>query len=462
MAISHPPSAFASINPATEVEVERFTPHTGSEVESRLALAYAAYSDWSRWDLERRLTLIRELPNVLRRNIDRYAQRITAEMGKPIAEARNEINKCAVSCEYLADAAPRALADIPAPSDSSRSFVAYRPLGPVLAVMPWNYPFWQVLRAAVPAMCAGNVVILKHAPNVLGCATEIEGLFTEAGFPAGVLTNLFIDVPDVERVIADPRIAAVTLTGSERAGIAVARLAGASLKKAVLELGGSDAFVVLRDADVTVAAKVGAGGRFLNAGQSCIAAKRFIVEQPCVADFAEALVAQGEQLRIGDPALEETTLGPLAREDLRANLERQLNDTVAAGARVLTGGNRPQPKGWFIEPTVLDRVTSDMVSAREETFGPLASIIAVEDENEALRVANDSRFGLGGSLWTADVEHGLELASRFESGGVFINGLTHSDARIPFGGIKHSGFGRELSEFGIREFTNVQTVWLPG
>jgi len=357
-------------------------------------------------------------------------------MGKTIVEAEAEVEKCATGCDHYADHGARYLADESAESTGSKSYVGFRPLGVLLAIMPWNFPFWQVFRAAAPALAAGNVVVLKHAANVTGCALAVEALFRDAGLPEGVFTTLVVAGRSMERIVADPRITAVTLTGSEGAGSAVASVAGKHLKKTVLELGGSDAFIVLADADLEAAAKIAVRARFQNNGQSCIAAKRFIVEAPVYDAFAQAFVRHAKELIVGNPLDRATTLGPVAREDLRETLDKQVRETVARGGKIALGGNAPSRDGFYYEPTI------------------------VADVEDAIALANDSNYGLGGNLWTADVERAQQIAARLETGGVFINGMTASDPRLPFGGVKRSGYGRELSVFGIREFVNVQTVWI--
>ncbi|MGH8312886.1 MAG: NAD-dependent succinate-semialdehyde dehydrogenase, partial [Gammaproteobacteria bacterium] len=377
-----------------------------------------------------------------------------------IGEARAEIEKCARCCEFYAENAAELLADEAAKTDASKSYLAYQPLGTVLAIMPWNFPFWQAIRAAAPALTAGNTLVLKHADNVPGCALALEQVFREAGYPDGVFQTLMIGIPQVEAVIKDPRVHAVTLTGSERAGRAVGRQAGEVLKKCVLELGGSDAFVVLEDADVKLAAEVGAKSRYQNAGQSCIAAKRFIVMHSIADSFLEEFRARAAALKPGDPLDEKTTLGSMARFDLRNSLHKQVEDAVKHGAKVLLGGEPLPGKGAFYKPTILDGVKNGMRAWEEELFGPVASIIRVHDEAEALKVANGSRYGLGGSVWTRDKKRGEAFARRMQSGSAFVNGLVKSDPRMPFGGIKHSGYGRELARHGIHEFVNVKTIWI--
>jgi len=381
-------------------------------------------------------------------------------MGKPIVEAEAEIDKCAKACDFYADHAPDFLADETVKSNATESYVAYRPLGPVLAVMPWNYPFWQVFRFAAPALMAGNVGVLKHASNVTRSSLEIERVLREAGFPEGTFASVIVPGKEVEKMIDDPRIAAVTLTGSEQTGVCVAGAAGRNLKKTVLELGGSDAFIVLADADLDAAAKMAVKSRFQNSGQSCIAAKRFIVEDAVYDAFSERFVAEAKKLVIGDPHERTTTMGPMARHDLRETLAGLVKETVTRGGRLALGGREAKREGFYFEPTIVLNVTPGMPMFDEETFGPAAAVVRAKNADDAVKLANDSRYGLGGNLWTRDLDRAKTIATRLESGGVFINGITASDPRLPFGGVKHSGYGRELSWFGIREFTNIQTVWI--
>jgi acyl-CoA reductase-like NAD-dependent aldehyde dehydrogenase len=370
------------------------------------------------------------------------------------------VAKCARACEYFAEYAPALLRDEPAPSDAAQSYVCFEPLGTVLAVMPWNFPYWQVFRAAAPALMAGNAMLLKHALSVSRCALEIESVFSRAGAPAGLFRTVLLDHRSIPAIIQDDRIVAATLTGSERAGMSVARESGGAIKKTVLELGGSDPFIVLADADLEAAARTAVTARFQNTGQSCIAAKRIFVEAPIAQEFTARFVTGVQALRTGDPQSESVDIGPLAREDLRDELDRQVRATVDAGARLLAGGQPRKGRGYFYEPTVLADVPMGAPALTEELFGPAVPVVSVKDADEAILRANSSRFGLSANLWTRDLERAKRLARELESGGVFINGMTASDPRLPFGGIKKSGYGRELSAFGLREFVNIKTVWI--
>jgi len=452
--------SFRSINPldgSTLAVVESFTT---AQLNAALKQAADARSEWAATPMEQRCALLRAAAGVLRQRSDELAATISREMGKLIGEAEGEVEKCAWVCEYYADEAPGFLADEVIGSDASRSFVAYQPLGTVLAVMPWNFPFWQVFRFAAPALAAGNTGLLKHASNVPQCALAIEEVFSEAGFPPGVFRSLMIPAADVQQVIEDPRVHAVTLTGSEPAGRSVAAAAGRALKKSVLELGGSDPFVVLEDADLESAVKTAVTSRFLNCGQSCIAAKRFIVVDAVADDFVARFRAGVEALSPGDPLNPNTTLAPMARHDLRDDLHRQVLDSMGAGAVAVTGCAMEEGAGAFYQASILDRVEPGMRAYDEELFGPVAIVIRAADEDEAIAIANGSRFGLGGSVWTADSERGERVARRIESGAVFVNGLVKSDPRLPFGGVKASGYGRELSHHGIHEFVNAKTIWI--
>jgi acyl-CoA reductase-like NAD-dependent aldehyde dehydrogenase len=453
--------AMRSVNPATEEEIASYPVHTERDVDAALDRALGRRQGWRATPIEDRCRLVAAAGGVLRQRRDSLAALITAEMGKTIAEARAEVEKCAFACDWFAEHAAGFLADEPSPSDSPRSFVAFEPLGTVFAGMPWNFPLWQVFRFAAPGLCAGNCAVLKHASNVSGCALAIADVFRDTGLPEGVFEVVLIPNQRVAAVIEDPRITAVTLTGSTAAGRSVAAAAGRSLKPAVLELGGSDAFIVLEDADLEEAATFAARSRFQNAGQSCISAKRFIVVDAVAGEFEELLVERALAMVVGDPTRDSVTMGPLARDDLRDTIERQLRESLALGATLRCGGTRPEGRGYFFTPAVLTGCTAEMPAFREETFGPLAAVMRVRSADAAIAAANNSDFGLGGNIWTGDEERGVSLARRMASGGVFVNGMTHSDPRIPFGGVKESGYGRELASFGIREFVNVKTIWLP-
>ena len=449
-----------AVNPATEEVIASFDAFGPDEVDMAVAEAHDAFLTWRERPIAERAVPMRALAALLRERADRYARLITLEMGKPITEAKAEIEKCAFACDHFAESAARYLADEEIRANARRSIVAFQPLGVVLAVMPWNFPFWQVVRFAAPAFMAGNAGLLKHASNVPQCALALEEAFRDAGFPQSLLRTVLVSGAGIEPIIGDDRIRAVTLTGSSDTGSRIAELAGRALKKSVLELGGSDPYIVLADADLEAAAATAVRARNQNAGQSCIAAKRFIVVESIASDFERRFAKGVEDLVVGDPIAPKTQIGPLARRDLLDALERQVDASVRAGARVLTGGERLTGKGYFFRPTVLANVTSDMPAFREETFGPAAAVIRVRDADEAVRVANDSSYGLGASIWTRDASLGERLARRIESGCVFVNGMVASDPRLPFGGIKRSGYGRELSAFGAREFTNVQTIWI--
>ncbi|HEY0721808.1 MAG TPA: NAD-dependent succinate-semialdehyde dehydrogenase [Gammaproteobacteria bacterium] len=452
--------AFTAINPANGEVLAEYPHWSPTDLDCALQAVAAASPSWARTPIANRCALMRRAGQLLRDWREDLALLISREMGKLLRDARIEVDKCALACDYYAEHGPAFLADEVIATDAARSYIAWQPLGTVLAVMPWNFPLWQVFRFAAPALVAGNTAVLKHASNVPGCAQAIETLLLEAGFPPDVFRTLMISASDVEAVIRDRRIHAVTLTGSEPAGRQVAATAGAVLKKCVLELGGADPFVVLRDADLELTVAQAVASRFLNGGQSCIAAKRFIVVDEIAAEFLHRFKAAVERLVPGDPLHEETTLAPLARPDLREELHRQVMESVAAGAVLVTGGHSLEGAGNFYAPTILDQVAPGQRAYREELFGPVASVIRVRNEAEALCVANDSEFGLGGSVWTADTARGEQFARQLESGCAFVNGMVKSDPRLPFGGIKHSGFGRELSHLGMREFVNAKTIWI--
>ena len=449
-----------AINPATGNLIREYPEHSADEARRLVDRAGAAFPSWRDRPIEARASLLRSGAAVLRRRRDELAGLMTDEMGKTFAVAQAEIDKCALCCDWFAEHAASYLAPRSVATDASSSVVRYEPLGVVLAVMPWNFPFWQVIRCAAPALMAGNVVVLKHASSVPGSALAIEDVFRMAGLPDGAFTTLLVPSGAVDALIDHPAVRAVSLTGSEGAGMQVAARAGAALKKTVLELGGSDAFIVLADADPLSSAAEAAAARVVNNGQSCIAAKRFIVEEPVAAAFESALAERMRALRVGDPRVPGTEVGPLARADLVETLERQVAESLALGARRLAGGARVPGTGFFYPPTVLADVRPGMPVFDQETFGPVAAVIRARDEDHAITLANASRYGLGASVWTRDARRGEALAARLESGSVFVNGAVRSDPRLPFGGVKLSGYGRELAEEGIREFVNVKTVWV--
>jgi len=449
-----------SINPANGEQIGHYPFESDSALDAALSRAAAGFSLWRRTTLEQRSQALLALAQALRDNATKMAEMITLEMGKPIAQARGEIEKCAQLCVWYAENGPAMLSAEATQVEGGKARIEYRPLGSILAVMPWNFPIWQVLRGAVPTLLAGNTFVLKHAPNVMGSAYLLLDAVKRAGFPEGVFEVINVTPEGVSRAIADPRIAAVTLTGSVRAGMAIGAQAGAALKKCVLELGGSDPFIVLNDADLDEAVKAAVIGRYQNTGQVCAAAKRLIIEQGVVAAFTEKFVEATRRLVVGDPLAADTYIGPMARFDLRDELDQQVQDTLGQGATLLLGGKKANGSGNFYEPTVLADVTDQMTSFKQELFGPVASIITARDAEHALALANDSEFGLTATVYTADLELARKFADELETGGVFINGYSASDPRVSFGGVKKSGFGRELSHFGVREFCNAQTVWL--
>jgi len=450
-----------SVDPATGEVVGRYEEWTAEQVEAALERAHDAYVAWRAVPFGERAARLRAAAGILRDRAGRYARLMTAEMGKTLLQGRSEVEKCAWVCDWYADHGASFLADEPMESDGREAFVSYRPLGVVLAVMPWNFPFWQVFRFAAPGLMAGNAGVLKHASNVFGCALAIEEVFTDAGFPQGLFTSLLVSSRQVGRILEHPRVAAATLTGSTPAGRAVAAKAGEQLKKTVLELGGSDPYVVLPDADLERAVETCVTSRLINAGQSCIAAKRFIVPRGIRREFEERFVERMRSRRMGDPLDESVDLGPQARVDLRDELHDQVLRSVAKGARLLLGGVVPDRPGAWYPPTVLGDVGPGMPAYEEELFGPVAAIIEARDEQDALRIANDTAFGLGAAVFTGDVARGRAIARDvLEAGACFVNAFVKSDPRLPFGGIKHSGYGRELGLFGIREFVNVKTVYV--
>jgi len=451
---------FQSVNPTTGAVLETFEDTSPAELDRIIARADAASRDWRGLPVPARAERLRAAGRVLRERKDAYARTMALEMGKPLAQGVAEAEKCAWVCDYYADEAATMLADQPRRTDATRSYVRFEAIGPVLAIMPWNFPFWQVFRFAAPALAAGNAGLLKHAPNVSRCALEIEQVFRDAGFPDGLFRSVFLSNDATATVVADPRVRAVTLTGSDRAGSQVAERAGRHLKKTVLELGGSDPFIVLEDADLGRAATVAADARLQNSGQSCIAAKRFIVADRVAAQFTERLIADMTSRRVGDPLDSATAVGPQARLDLRVNLHRQVEESVRRGAHLVLGGRLPDGPGAFYPPTVLTAVPPGTPAFDEETFGPVAAVMVARDEADAVRLANASVYGLGASVWTADPARGERVARQLEVGSVFVNGMVKSDPRLPFGGVKRSGYGRELSEYGLREFVNIKTVWI--
>lgn len=454
-----PGSVSHSINPATGERIAAWPMADGARIEQSVALAYRAGIDWRRRAIEERAGMLASVAVLLRERKPALARTITLEMGKPLAEAEAEVEKSAWNCEYVAAHGPAWLADEVVATQARTSYIAHLPLGVVLSVLPWNFPVWQVFRCAASALLAGNTLLVKHAPNVQGCAHAIAELMLAAGLPEGVFQNLHAPVPAIGGIIADRRVAAVTLTGSAAAGARVAAQAGAACKKSVLELGGSDAFIVLADADLDAAVAAGVRARFANCGQVCLAAKRFIVEAGVAEAFTERFAAAAAALRSGDPLQPGTQLGPMARADLRDTLVRQVDASVRQGARLLTGG-KPVDPGWFHQPTVLADVTAGMPVATEETFGPVAAIQQVRNAQQAIAMANESPFGLSAMLWTGDIERARNLARLLDVGGVFINSVTASDPRLPVGGVKLSGYGRELGRTGLLELCNQQTVWV--
>ncbi len=451
---------FTAINPATEDVLATLAGHSAEEVDSILDQAVAAQRAWRQVPVAQRAAKLLDVARVLREGKTEYAALISDEMGKPITEALAEVEKCAVTAEYYAENAPKYLAPEDIESNAAQSGVVFEPLGTVLAIMPWNYPFWQFFRFAAPALAAGNATILKHAANVPQSAVAVADILEKAGFDRGLFASLLISSRSVAAIIADERIAAVTLTGSTEVGAIVASQAGAVLKKQVLELGGSDPYLVLADADVEKAAEVAVKARFTNNGQSCVNSKRFIVHEDIADQFVASFVARVEALVVGDPRQPATQLGPMARANLRDELHAQVEATVSAGATVRTGGHKIQGKGYFYAPTVLDHVEPGHTAFDEETFGPVAAVIRVSSNEQAIALANQTEYGLAATIWSQDLDTARAVASQIDAGAVFINGMVASDPRLPFGGIKRSGYGRELGKYGIREFTNMKTLWV--
>jgi len=452
--------AIASVNPATGETLRTFEPLSTPQLDQKLELAARAFKSYRRTSFAQRKQFMLRAAEILEAEKEQFARVMTSEMGKPIKAAVQEAEKCAWVCRYYAEEAQNQLAEKFVETGASRSYVHFQPLGPVLAVMPWNFPFWQVFRFAAPALMAGNVGLLKHASNVPQCALVIEEIFRRAGFPEGTFQTLLVGSGEVQRILEDGRVAAATLTGSEPAGRSVASIAGKQIKKTVLELGGSDPFIVMPSANLEEAVRTAVKARTINNGQSCIAAKRFIVAEEIYEEFSDNFVAAMKALRVGDPFDEDTDIGPLATPQILYDLEEQVNKSVAAGAEVLTGGKRLRERGNFYEPTVLARISREAPAYCEELFGPVALLFRIKEIDEAIRLANDTEFGLAAAAWTNDrIEIG-RFVEELECGVVFINGMVASDPRLPFGGIKNSGYGRELAEFGIREFVNIKTVWI--
>src|SRR6202521_2958027 len=450
--------AIASINPSTGQLLKSFEPLSDSQIEGKLRRAAEAFSKYRRTTFAERARMMVKAAEILESDKEKFARTMTTEMGKPFRAAVDEAVKCVSACRYYAENAERFLADEVIETAASRSYIHYQPLGPILAVMPWNFPFWQVMRFAAPALMAGNVGLLKHASNVPQCALEIEDLFRRAGFPEGVFQTLLIGSQKVDGILNDRRVVAATLTGSEEAGVQVGTAAAKRIKKMVLELGGSDPFIVIPIADMEVAVSTAVKARIVNNGQSCIAAKRFIVDEKIADEFERKFVKRMQDLRVGDPFEESTQLGPLANADAVTSLDADVKKTVAAGARVLTGGHPLKRPGNFYAPTVLANIPKDSPAYKEEFFGPVASIFRVKDLDQAIQIANDSRFGLGASAWTNDPAETERFINELDAGMVFLNKMVASDPRLPFGGVKFSGHGRELAEHGIREFMNIKTV----
>ena len=457
--------SISSINPATGETLQTFDSLTEQQTDQKLNHAIATFHEYRRTSFAKRASMMQQAAELLESEKQSFARLMTLEMGKPISSAVQEAEKCAWVCRYYAENAEKHLADELVETTATNSYVHFQPLGAVLAIMPWNFPFWQVFRFAAPALMAGNVGLLKHASNVPQCALAIEDIFARAGFPLGAFQTLLVGSEAVQGLLEDPRVAAATLTGSEPAGRSVAATAGKQIKKTVLELGGSDPFIVMPSADFEAAVTTAVKARILNNGQSCIAAKRFIVHDQIYADFEQRFVETMMQLRVGDPLSALTDVGPLATEQILKDLEDQVQVSVAAGAKILTGGCRSQlsdelARGNFYEPTVLTDIPKDSPAYRDELFGPVASLFRVRSIDEAIELANATSFGLGASAWTNDPQEQERFIADLDAGSVFINGMVASDPRLPFGGVKNSGYGRELSYFGIREFVNIKTVWI--
>ena len=450
-----------SINPATEKEINFYNEMTLEESSSIINSTHQSFLSWKETSFQHRSLKMKNAAQILRKKIRKYAELMTREMGKPIKQSYSEVEKCAWVCDYYADNAEGFLQDEIIKTDASKSFVSFQPLGVVLAVMPWNFPFWQVFRFAAPGLMAGNGCVLKHSSNVMGCAFAIEEIFKEAGFPENLFRSLILSSKNMKEVIEHPLIAAVTLTGSVPAGKAVAAAAGGVLKKTVLELGGSDPYIILEDSDIELAAEACVTSRLLNAGQSCIAAKRFIIHENIYNEFEKLFVEKMKSKKMGDPMDENNHIGPQARKDLRDELHEQVLESIAKGAKVLLGGKIPEEKGAYYPPTVLSNVKPGMPAYEEELFGPVAALIKAKDETDAFQIANSTIFGLGAAIFTKDKKRGEQLAKeKLDAGCCFVNEFVKSDPRLPFGGIKESGYGRELSHYGIKEFVNIKTVYV--
>ncbi|MCX7875158.1 MAG: NAD-dependent succinate-semialdehyde dehydrogenase [Melioribacteraceae bacterium] len=452
--------AIQSINPATGKLIKTYESFNEQKIDNIISKSFDEFLQWKKVSFSEKKKLMLNAAKYLKGKKQFLGEIITTEMGKPIKQSIAEIEKCSWVCEYYAENAELILKNEIIETDASESYVEFNPLGIVLAVMPWNFPFWQVFRFAAPALMAGNVGLLKHASNVPQCSIEIEKVFYESGFPEYVFKNLLIESSQVKKVLENEKVMAATLTGSEYAGSIVAQSCGKLIKKTVLELGGSDPFVVLEDANLIEAAKIAVTARLINNGQSCIAAKRFIVVEKIYDEFEKLFVNEMKKIKVGDPMNYDIDLGPIAREDLLYELQTQINKSVEAGATILIGGKRIDKEGFYFEPTIISDVNKSMPAYKEEIFGPVATLIKAKDENEAIEIANDSEFGLGASLWTNNLNKSKQLASQIQSGSVFINGMVKSDPRLPFGGIKKSGYGRELSHYGIKEFVNIKSVWI--
>jgi succinate-semialdehyde dehydrogenase/glutarate-semialdehyde dehydrogenase len=454
--------AIRTINPATGEQLREFSALSADDIDAKLARAAQARLTWARTPVAERARIVRRAGDLLEKRKDQYGRLMTLEMGKTLRSAVEEAAKCGLGCRYYADHAEAFLADEPIDITGETGYVAFQPLGVVLAIMPWNFPFWQVIRFAAPALCAGNVGLLKHASNVPQCALALEALFRDAGAPDGVFQTLLIGSETIPALLDDERIVAATLTGSEHAGSEVAARAGQRIKKTVLELGGSDPFIVMPSADIERAATTAVKARTINNGQSCIAAKRFVLHEQIYEEFCELFVQYTKALVVGDPMDEKTDVGPLATDQIRKDLDQQVKESVRRGAKVLTGGRPRSGTGFYYEPTVLVEVPADSPAYREEVFGPVAALIRARDIDDAIRIANSTRFGLGASAWTTEGAEARKFALELQAGSVFINGMVASDPRFPFGGVKASGYGRELSKFGLREFVNIKTVRMAG